>query len=211
MRVCVDLNGVLTDTTQAITNGLARWAGVSVPSRSFSKAMVGAVFPNTVRGDGPKVLTEALYRETLRRTFETVAYLDVPPMAEAREGVIALMRMGHEVVILSDASSVTKVRVKAWLQTHGFPNLDIVFTRKCRPKEPHQACCDIVIDNELLQLTPLLEYGKHAPQLVHFLPPEGAAGCDIARASRDPRIPSLRGWPAVLDHLYASVAVGQAA
>lgn len=203
MKVCLDFNGVIADTVQGLVNALKHDAGIKVPSRSFSKELVGTVFPNMVPGGRPKRLTQKLYRTVKHRVFDTEAFLEVPPVAGAKDGILALVGAGCAIVIVTDANSVTRARLRAWLARHIASDLkaDIVLTRKCRSKEPHQACCDVVVDNEVAQLVPLVTHEKGAPRLVHFLPDRGTAGCDVALESHEPRIPSLRGWGEVLDYL----------
>ncbi|MDP3402721.1 MAG: hypothetical protein Q8S35_02080, partial [bacterium] len=96
---------------------------------------------------------------------------------------------------VTDARTVTRERMEAWLKKHRFEGeIDIIFSRKRGSKEKYQSCCDVVVDNELEQLIPLV--GKGGPQLVHFLP-VGSGGI----TSLDARILSLRGWPEVIECL----------
>jgi len=198
LKVCVDFNGVLANTSEALCEVLKHDVGIVVPTRTFSKAMVGKNFPNVVKGGRPKVLSHRRYAEVKSKLFDTGEFLSINPMPDAVSGVSALLAAGHEVRVVSDAKTVSKEQIWAWFAWHGIPQLDIVLTRHTT-KEVQQCCCDFVIDNEPEQLIPLI--GRDSPRLVHFLPPEGAAGCDIATMSSHAGIRSLRGWAEVVPYV----------
>ncbi len=160
--------------------------------------MVGKNFPNVVRGGRDKVLSREGYADAKSRLFDTDEFLSINPMPDAVSGVHALLNAGHELRIVSDAKTVNKERIWAWFARHGIPQLEIVLTRHTL-KQIQQGCCDFVIDNELEQLIPLM--GTDSPRLIHFMPPEGAAGSDLARISPYASIRSLRGWAEVVPYV----------
>ncbi|HEY0948444.1 MAG TPA: hypothetical protein VGE53_03135 [Candidatus Paceibacterota bacterium] len=202
-KVCVDLNQVLVDTSRGLCQRLKSDLGILVPTKRFEgKDAVKQVFPNVVPGSGPKRLEPEDYTAAKGRMFDTDAFLSVPAVPGAAEAVTKLIAVGYEVTVVTDAKTVRRDRVARWLTEHRFPKLDVIFTRSIRPKAPHQCRCDIVIDNEIEQLEPLLE-GEGQPLLIHFLPEPNASGCDLATPPVNPRILTMRGWPEVLGHLLA--------
>ena len=197
-KLCIDLNGVLADTGAGICGIIRRKYGITLPTRSFSKKLVGGQYPN-VSGDDEKKLTGGMYREAKTALFDTGAFLDIPAVAGAQAALAELQ--GWDFIVVSDARSVSRERVKEWLKKHGFPDMDVVLTRGTKPKFPLQCQCTVVIDNEIQQLTPLLELPGD-PTLIHFLPAPRTTGCDIAEAgSLDSRIESLRGWSEISSFL----------
>ncbi len=193
-KLCIDLNGVLADTGAGICDVIRREHGIILPSRRFSKALVGGRYPK-VSGDGQKKLTRSMYGHAKKILFDTAAFLNVPAVDGAAE-TLAKLR-GWDLIVVSDARSVSRTHVNAWLEKRGFPEMDVVLTRSAKPKFPLQCNCTVVIDNEIAQLVPLLELPED-PTLIHFLPAPGTASCDIAETeSFDSRIKSLRGWPEV--------------
>lgn len=60
--------------------------------------------------------------------------------------------------------------------------------------------CAVVLDNEIEQLTPLLEH-ENGPRPIHYMPACDTTGYRAAVESKDPRIPSCRGWERVIAHL----------
>jgi len=203
MRICIDFNGVLADSTGALCELLRRDTGIIVPNRTFEKKLIGSLFPNIVEGDGPKILTKVAYEAAKNRLFDTIEFLEMKPVEGALHAVLRLQQSGFEIVIVTDAKTVSDSRIHAWFRKHGFPSLNVVFTRKGRKsKQPYQRACDVVVDNDVRQLIPLLLYDA-PPRLVHFLPPNGSSGCDIAPSIFEACIPSLRGWFEVLDYVLS--------
>lgn len=199
-KVCLDFNGVLADPITAICEHVRTHAGIVVPAGSFSKeSSLGKNFPNATRGGRQKCLTPEIYDAAKRAIFDTDEFLSIPAIPGAASATHTLLSSGFDLLVVSDARSVSKERVTEWLRRREFPNLDVVLTHRRRPKEPYQRRCDFAIDNEVGNLFPMRNDDVH---LVHFLPPEGAAGSVlIATTSDDARIPSLRGWPEVLSFI----------
>lgn len=203
-RVCIDFNGVLGNPTPSLTDILERDHGIVIPKASFSKKLVGKVFPNVIAGGRPKRLSRRVYAATQSRLYDSDEFIKIDPMPGAIEAVHALQNAGYDIIIVTDARSVSRARFDAWLSKHKIAPLDTVFTRRgMKPKSRYQCRCDVVIDNDLGQLTPLLNM-KDIPRLVHFLPPFGSAGSSSDVSSFDERILSLRGWSEVLEFVLES-------
>ena len=193
-RVCVDLNGVLVDTKQGICNRLEQDLGIKAWPRTFGKHLVGTAMNNIISGGSPKRLTKKAYGGLLDRMFNS-AFLEVPPMKGASEGMKVLAAAGLELVVVTSAHTVSRELTEVWLDQNGFSEgekpLDVIFTRKAVSKETQQCRCDVVVDNEVEQLVPLLER-PDTPILVHFIPE------DVPKAaippSPDPRIIQMHGW-----------------
>ncbi len=194
-KVCLDFNGVLADPAGALIEILKKDFGMRVPREGFGKHLIGTSFPNLVRGGRPKLLTKSIWEDAKDKLFDTNEFLAIPPINGAIAALNAFQDARCEIRIVTDARTVTRERMEAWLKKHHFEGeIDIIFSRKRGSKEKYQSCCDVVVDNELEQLIPLV--GKEGPQLVHFLS-AGSGGI----TSLDARILSLRGWPEVIECL----------
>lgn len=194
-RVCLDFNGVLADPMPALIEILKRDFGMRVPRRGFGKQLIGNSFPNLVRGGRPKRLTKTTWKSAKDKLFDTNEFLQIPPVQGAISALNAFKDAGWQIRIVTDARTVTRERMEAWLKKHGFDGkIDIIFSRKRGSKEKYQSCCAVVVDNEVEQLLPLV--GREGLQLVHFLPVVGGG-----ISSLDARILSLRGWPEVIGYL----------
>jgi phosphoglycolate phosphatase-like HAD superfamily hydrolase len=194
-RACLDFNGVLADPKQALIDILKRDFGIRVSREGFGKHLIGSSFPNVIRGGRPKLLTQSMWEAAKDMLFDTNEFLAIPPIEGAISALCALRGAGWEIRIVTDARTVTRERMETWLKKHGFDgHVDIIFSRKRGSKEPYQSCCDIVVDNELEQLLPLV--GKMGPKLIHFLPIK-----DEGISSLDGNILSLKGWPEIVGSL----------
>lgn len=196
MKVCVDLNGVIANPAESLRAILCRMLGIFIPVSTFDKTVIGKDFQWERNSKLTKRVHSADYAHAKKLLFETYRYQSMPPIEGAKEAIIALLQQGVEVVIVSDARSVSRDMMVKWLRKNGFPKLDVILTRKS-PKTPHQCQCTIVIDNEVGQLVPLLE-NTPRPHLIHFLPNIGTTGSAQALSSTHPDIPSVRGWKDVL-------------
>lgn len=194
-RMCLDFNGVLADPSKALIEILKKDFGIRVPSEGFGKHLIGKSFPNVVRGGYPKLVTKSMWGDMKDKLFDTNEFLGIPPIKGAISALHAFQQAGCEIRIVTDARTVTRERMEGWLKKHGFDgDVDIIFSRKRGSKEPYQSCCNIVVDNELEQLLPLV--GKKGLTLIHFLPVE-----DEGISSLDGIILSLKGWPEVVGSL----------
>lgn len=194
-KVCLDFNGVLADPTRALIEVLKKDFGIRVPRRGFGKHLIGKAFPNVVKGGRPKLLTKTKWESAKDKLFDTNEFLQIPPISGAIAALKAFKDAGWEIRIVTDARTVTRERMEAWLRKHGFyGKIDIIFSRKRGSKKKYQSCCAVVVDNELEQLLPLVDEG--GLQLVHFL---SAVSGGIS--SLDARILSLRGWSEVIGYL----------
>lgn len=191
-KVCLDYNGVLGDPARALIEILKKDFGIRVPHEDFGKHLIGTSFPNQVRGGRPKLLTKSIWEDAKDKLFDTNEFLTIPPISGAIAALNAFRAAGWEIRIVTDARTVTRERMEAWLKKHGFEGeIDIIFSRKRGSKEKYQSCCTVVVDNELEQLMPLVGKGDH--QLIHFLPVVGKG-----ISSLDTNIISLRGWSEVV-------------
>lgn len=197
-RVCLDFNGVVADPTPALIEILKKDFGMRVPRKGFGKQLVGKAFPNVVKGGRPKLLTKTKWKSVKDKLFDTNEFLQIPPIEGAISALKAFKEAGWEIRIVTDARTVTRERMEAWLKEQGFDEkIDIIFSRKRGSKEKYQSCCAVVVDNELEQLLPLV--GREGLQLVHFLS-AGSGGL----SSPDARILSLNGWSGVIGYLLGS-------
>lgn len=221
MKVCVSFNGVIANTALALVEQIKKDHGIVIPPAEFSKKSVGCLFPNVVEDGLPKVLSKAGYAQSKRNLFETEAFQWLEPVAGAVEGLELLGREGAELVIVTDAKTVTRERVAAWLPRNGFAHdLEVIFTRKGRrDREPHQCKCQVVVDDNVERLFALR--GRTGMVLVHFTPELGSAGSGAAQLylgtndTDGSEITSIRGWseltPLLLAHLEDFRSTAQAA
>lgn len=194
--VCLDLNGVLLDTQAGLRAHAAKRVGVIIPSTMTCKEKVGTQCANVVRGGRRKVFTAEDHETVKNEFFDSIVFLDAPAMPGAAEALCELAELGFVLQVVSDSKTLTEEQVMRWLEKNKFPHerINIKFTRG-RSKERYQCRCDIVVDDSIEKLTPLLRRPTW-PIPVHFLPSAVSSRQD--EIPFDSSIVSLRGWDEVL-------------
>lgn len=194
--MCVDLNGVLLDTQAGLRAYAARRFGVIVPSELSCKDAVGRPLKNVVRGGRVKTFTAAEYRMLKDEFFNTAVFLEAPAIPAAAAALTELADLGFILQIVSNCATLTTEQITMWLARNDFPHehIEIILTRRRLSKEPYLSRCDIVVDNEIEQLAPLV-HQPHGPILIQFL---SGVATSSDRTPIDSPIRSLRGWSEVL-------------
>lgn len=194
-RLCLDLNGVVIDTSAALLALSREISGLSISAATFAgKETVGREFALLAELGRAEFQPEH-YEEAKRRFFEDRRdfFRCAMPVRGVVRAAQILAAHGWSIAIVSDAKRLQETHLNEWLHRHKFPTCEKILTRGNEPKEIYQKCCDVVVDNEIGQLLPLRS--QNGLRLVHFLPEEGEVGCDADRpTSVDPEIMPVRGW-----------------
>ena len=201
LTVGVDLNKVILDTLGALHRLVCEVSGADIPPEQFSgKNCIGQSF--STKPGGRVEATAEHYKQAKYLFFETRRFCgeaqELPGAAKTCQRLVA---EGHTIKLVTDVRGLPESWLRTWWHELKFPkNCEMHLTRGCSSKRKFYADCDVVIDNSIEQLLPLL---KTEARLLLMLPAPGAVGSAVVTRPRDldGSIITVRGW----DQIYESI------
>jgi len=202
LKIGIDLNKVVLDTLGGLHKLSCELIDARIPPEQFGgKNIIGRSFPSR-SGIGRAEFTQAHYERVKAVFFESPHFFEyATPLHGAVRALQMARACGHTFVLVSDVRGLPETTLERWWKTHRLPSCEHVLTRGKESKTAHYSGCDVVIDNDLTHLVPLVKTGA---RLLHMLPADGAVGCRaviIRPRGTPPQISSVRGWSGVLQNL----------